>query len=535
MKRVLSGFSLYLSLAFLLLAAYLAVVGFPAPEWLNFVHLKNCRKPFEFFLLFYLLSIFIHPNRAQKWEGLKTFLSGKAAFVGLLLLYFILFLWHEIAEYLAMEINFIPFGFYDYMLYYFPQGKINYTGFLHGFYHINNVLYLLMPVWLLFQSSLVLIVAYPLLIVLAGVPLYALAKHYFQKSFIPILIVFLFFNFRYLQNMLHMNFTVEIFYPLFFFSLVYFAVSVRWFWYFLFLFLSLSIKEDAPFYLCSFGFLMLFMKGKRIPGLLTIVLSGAYFYWINHVFVVWTDSDIFTAVSRNFKEYGSSSFDILKYGATHIPEMVQQFLGTEDAWKTLSKALRRFLFIPLLSPWFLAALGALFPLFVRGGENFLQLRFQYAAPFIGFLFPAFIDGLRRFAGWLDKRQFSKENVLSVLLIILLFMNGGNYRVPSWDVEDVKTIRMAREIPEGKTVVTHGHLLPYIGYRDPNFFFQEPLEAETHPLHSVYENADVYLIAKNVNPYPMSEGFVEKKIGKFMDREDYVLEYEDGVRYLFVKK
>jgi len=534
--RFLSHFCLLISLLFLGLLFYLVIHGFPAPDWMTeVISLKNTRKPFQLFLAFFLLSIVIHPYRETKVKRLSSFLSRPLA-IGLLLgFYFLLFLWHEIAEYLAIQINFIPFGFYDYMLYYFFQGKINYTGFLHGFYHINNALYLLAPIWSLFKSPLVLLVAHPFLLVLAGAPLYGLGRHYFKQSAAPLLIVFVYLNFRYLQNILHMNFGVEDFYPLFFFSLICFAVKQRWFWYFLFLILSLSIKEDSFFYLSAFGFLLLWMKGKRLSGFVTIVASLFYFYWIQNYFVVWTGSDIFQAVSKNFSQYGSTPVEIIGYGLSHVTEIIKEFLGSKEALRTCVKSFGRLLFIPLFSPWLFGCLATLFPLFVRGGENFVDLRFQYSAPFIGILFPALIDGLRRLMNRVQSWGFSREHILSVILIVLLFINGGKFSLPSWNQEHLKTIRLAQSIPQGEVVVTHGHLLPYIGYREPNIYFQQALERPENPMHPTYETADYYFIATNVNPYPMNKDFVEEKLAELKQRPDLKLIHEDGVRWLFERR
>jgi len=294
------------SLGMLGLIVYLIVVGFPAPEWLSEFHLKSIRKPFQACILLFLFSILLHPQWIDKLKQLKSILSHRAAIWVLLVVYALLFLWHEIAEYYSIEINFIPFGFYDYMLYYFFHGKIHFTGLLHGFYHINNAMFLLAPFWIMLQSSFLLIIAHPLILVSAGIPLYALANRFFNRSHVPFLVVFVYLNYRYLQNVLDMNFSVESFYPLFFFSLIYFSAVKKWFWYAVFLLLSLSIKEDAFFYLSAVGFLMLFMGGKRIAGLLTLIISCGYFYWVQNYLVVWTGSDIFDAVSKNFSQYGST-------------------------------------------------------------------------------------------------------------------------------------------------------------------------------------------------------------------------------------
>ncbi|MBI4970784.1 MAG: DUF2079 domain-containing protein [Candidatus Omnitrophica bacterium] len=536
-KKILSGILFAASLAMLALIIYLAVAGFPAPEWLHWHKLKSIRKPFLIFLSLFFAAFLIVPDRKKKLESLTQMLSRPTAVWILVGVYAILFLWHEIAEYLSIEINFIPFGFYDYMLYYFFHGKMHFTGELHGFYHINNAMFLLAPAWAMVQSSLVLILAYPLILAGAAVPLASLARRYFPNSTVPFVAAFIFLNFRYVQGLLEMNFTVEGFYPLFIFSLVYFAICQSWVWYGVFLLLTLSIKEDAPFYLMAFGFLLVWMRGKRMAGLVTIVAAAGYFYWVHHVLIAWTGNDIFHGDTKNFAKYGSTPLQVLGYVLLHMPDMLREFLGTKEAWRTLIKLCSNLMFLPVLSSFMLAVLASLFPLFIRGGESFVNLQFQYSAAVIGFLFPAFLDGLRKIHLLFAGKRWWREIVFPLVLIGLVFLNAGNFRTPQINREDLKTIALAKSIPVDAVLVTHGHLLPYIGYRKYNFYLQAPLEnpARTKSDKQIYDHADYYLLARGVNLFPMNQDFFDKKLLELKARKDLELVHDDGTRYLFKKK
>ncbi len=524
------------SLAALAFCVYLLVIGFPVPDWVNEItKMKDIRKPFQLFLVLFLAAILIHPKRMKKLNCLNGILSTQKAFWALAAVYTLLFSWHEIAEYLAIEINFIPFGFYDTMLYYIGQGKIHFTGYLHGFYHINNGMFLLWPVWQIFQSSLVLIFAYPVILVSAAIPLYYLARRYFSGSALPLVIAFCYLNYRYLQNMIEMNFTVESFYPVFILSAVYFAVTQKWIGYGLFVLLTLSVKEDAPFYMIAFGVILLFMRGKRWAGAATIAASAAYFYWIHEILVAWTGSDIFVRDAKNFREYGATPFEVIKHFVFNLPDVIRDFLGTKEARKTLIKAFGHLLFLPVLSPFAVPSLAALFPLFMQGGASFTGLQFQYAAPFIGFIFAALVDALRRLKNWTDRIPKIQGFVIAGLAVTLVFLNGGNFKIPRVDAEDLKTIAMAKSVPAEALFVTHGHLLPYIGYREKNYYFQQPYEKPDNPEHTSYANADYYLLARGVNLFPMDEGWFEAKLAELKARPDYELVQDDGVRYLFRKK
>jgi len=532
--KILSAVLFIASLAVFALVLVLVVSGFPAPEWLHWHKLKSIRKPFQIFLGLLLAAILIHPDRNKKLESIKNALAHPSSIWILTGVYVLMFLWQQIADYLAIEINFIPFGFYDYMLHYFYQGKLHYTGLLHGFYHINNAMLLLAPAWYFVKSSMFLVVSYPFILAGAAVPLFFLARRYFTNSAVPFVMAFVYLNFRYIQGLLEINFVVEAFYPLFIFSLVYFAVSQKWIWYALFLLLTLSVKEDAPFYLAVLGFLFLWMRGKRIAGLAALVASVAYFYWIHYVLVAWTGSTIFAADAENFRKFGSTPLEIIGYVAVHFPEMIREFFGSKEAIKTLTKIFGNLMFLPVLSPYALMVLTAVFPPFIRGGESFTNLQFQYSAPVIAFLFPALVDALRRIWKRLEMIPKWREGLFSILLVVLVFLNGGNYRTPRLDRDDLKTITLAKSIPVDAVLVTHGHLLPYIGYRKYNFYFQQPMEVPGHPDKPVYDQADYYLLARGVNLFPMDEGFFEKKLAELKARKDLELVQDDGTRYLFKK-
>ena len=257
-----------------------------------------------------------------------------------------------------------------------------------------------------------------------------------------------------------------------------------------------------------------------MTGAMTIAIAAAYFYWLHNIFVFWTGNDIFQGDIKNFSRLGAVPIQI-------IPPL-----------RTLFKSCGYLLFIPLFSPWMLAGLAALAPLFVRGGKSFVEMQFQYSAPFIGFAIPALVDGLRRLKGWLGRLPGKwQETALSVLLILILFLNGGNFKTSSVRLDHLKTIQLAKSVPENSVVVTHGHLLPYIGYRQYNFYFQEPFEKpeSRHPDKPVYDHADYYLLARDVNLYPMKPDFFEKKLSELKGRSDLALVHDDGARYLFKKK
>ena len=102
-------------------------------------------------------------------------------------------------------------------------------------------------------------------------------------------------------------------------------------------------------------------------------------------------------------------------------------------------------------------------------------------------------------------------------------------------DTLETIRAARSIPDDHDVVTHGHLLPYVGYRTNNFYFAKTFDNPKHPVHQSYANADYYLIDFTVNPYPVDKNYLIKKLEALKQDPRYEYQIQSDNRHLFFRK
>jgi len=521
-----------------ILCVVMIIMGYPAPEWLpKAFGSKSVRKIYQLFLILVTAGILIHPNR-KAWVStvfthLTKWCQGYKGISILIGTYSILFLWNQITSYLTTNINFLPFSFYDYMLHYFWLGKINFTGMLHWFYHANNILYALAPFWLLFKHSLFLIIIYGPLLALGALPLFLLSRRLFPNTWLPLAIAFLYLNFRYLLNLLEMNFLAEAFYPLLIFAVLYFWVSNKFTGFLFSILLVLLTKEDAPFYVLALGFFLLFFKGKRKFGMAAGALAIAYGIFLTQFFFSATDSNILAGSANNFQDAGSGSREVLIHYLTHPWVFLEKLFWPYAKIKTQLKLLQLTLYLPLLSPWYLLVLAALVPPFSMWNDanaHFVDLRFHYSAVVIPFLFFAFVSGLQNLSGFLNKFPW-KEYFLRTFFLAALLLSGGNYLSHSISHFQTKTISEISKLPPEAIIVTQGHLLPYIGYRTFNMYFSGPYEKENHPYHTLYENADYYFLARSVNAYPYDKNWLESKILKLKKDPKLQLIYDDGDRVL----
>lgn len=512
--------------------------GFPLLEG-TFVKAKSSRKFFEWAFGLFLAGMLIYPNRKDLFislrEKLLNFANSRFAIWILAGVYFLLFLWQQVSKYLALDVNFIPFLFYDYMLWYFDHGRFCYTGFLHGYYHINLILLLLYPVWKIFQNSWVLLVAQPLIGAVAVIPFYLWSRKKLKSVGWALLAGFVYLNFRYLQNVLLVNFAVEIFYPLFIFSSVYFADRKNETFYYLSLFLGLLIKEDSVIYFGALGAFFLFCRGQRLRGFLTVLLSLAYIVWVIKVFIPWSvvpelGSSILKGSLGNYRDLGSTPSGVVGNILKNPLIFIHQLFFPWEKTVTLLKLISKLLFLPLFSPWLILVLAAVYPLFFRSeqGELFTSLALYYSAAVLPFLFLAFVDGWRRIMSWkfISHKPFLRWGVAGVLI----FLNGMNFRPNHFDQDDLKTITLAKSIPAEKIVVTQGHLLPYLGYRKSNFYWASPF-GKNPKTKEAYLNPDYYFFDLEANAYPYSPEELRNHAVELKKDSHFAVRHEDHRRLL----
>lgn len=521
---------------FVLLMPVSFLHGFPAPflSWLPF-HVKSLRKLFEAAFVFYALGVACHPGRGRHLTQWRTRLISWATRPGTLWIlagvYFLLFLWEQITKYLSLEINFIPFLFYDYMLWYFDQGKFCYTGMLHGFYHVNLILLLLYPVWKLVQSPWVLHVAHAFLGAFAVVPFYYWSRGQLKKPWMALSAAFVYLNFRTLQNIMLVNFSVEVFYPVLIFAAVYFAFKKQESFYYLSVIMGLLVKEDSAIYFGGLGLFFLFTPSERKRGLWTLLLSVVYLVWVLKVFLPWSDSTILRGDLKNFSRFLSGGADLSERPLLLPLYGLRQLVWPLKKLETLLKLTSRLLLLPFFSPWVWVGLWAAVPLFLNGGEYFVKLAFYYGAPVLPFFFLAFVDGWRRVQKF---RVFKRRAALQWgMVALLVFLNGFNLQSRHFTRDDLLTIRLAKSIAPNRIVVTQGHLLPYLGYRVWNFYLSE--HYEKNPVSKeAYSNPDYYFFDFEADPYPNRTEQIREKADALRDKRRFLIVHEDH-RRLLVKR
>ena len=111
----------------LLFMFYAIMTGFPPEIAGHVIKLKNLKTPFLLLIILIAAGLWVCPadskSRILKFRSAMEDFAARPSSIWILFGFAAaLFTWQQITEFLACEINFLPFSFYDYMLYYFFQG-----------------------------------------------------------------------------------------------------------------------------------------------------------------------------------------------------------------------------------------------------------------------------------------------------------------------------------------------------------------------------------------------------------------------------
>ncbi|MCJ7587083.1 MAG: DUF2079 domain-containing protein [Candidatus Aminicenantes bacterium] len=147
----------------------------------------------------------------------------------------------------------------------------------HFALHFTPILFLMIPLYVVFPGPLILLYIEVIAIGLSGLFLYLIARSVLKDRFLPVVVAVVYLFFRQLLLGLMHDFHTELLFPVFFLGAFYFlAIRKKPLLYFLFLSLALLVKEDVGIYLFFFGIFAVYkLKEKRL-GWLTSALSLGY-------------------------------------------------------------------------------------------------------------------------------------------------------------------------------------------------------------------------------------------------------------------
>jgi uncharacterized membrane protein len=331
---------------------------------------------------------------------------------------------------------------------------VNPSGCFFGI-HFSPVLFLVLPIYKLFQSTATLLILQSLVVSLGVVPLYLIGVHEMKNRDYALFFCFLYLIYPPLLGLNLFDFHTQAFVPLFFFSAFYFFVKRKFVPYFVFVILALSIVEFVPFLVVflglyafwvgwkeiknsgkSFNYWLLF-RGTMAVAISTVVLAFSW-YVVARMALFYFNPAVLP--NRNWAQLGDPVHNPLGllWNAVTNPVLTFQLVFSSAGEKLTylfgvlaPVGLLSFLDIPSLligAPWFLAAfLSNYLPYFTVIG-------YQYVAFVIPFVFISAVRGTRKLPHLKERfafvRKFStsfgnrQKQVLAGFYVSVLIVSCG---------------------------------------------------------------------------------------------------------------
>ena len=311
-----------------------------------------------------------------------------------------------------------------------------YSSYIHHFQgHNQPILFLILPIYYIFQSIYTILLIQVVLIGLAAIPLYLVAKEIVGDKVAKIISISYLLYPVVIWNTI--RFHPVTFVPLFIFSLIYFYKKERFFLYIVFLLLSLSLKENVALVLISLSLFFVYdgiktnYLSKSISSKLHYIITGLI------ISVVWLYISLKVIlpypVSTRYFHLGDSFKEIL------LNILNNPYLLTNEIFSVEALLYLLMLFIPVFFASLFSISTFLFstPILLQNvvctSPAMLSFYYQYQFNVIPFLFLSVIFGIHNLSKKISIIRFERYINYYLYVSILSCILFSFYRVVTFMV------------------------------------------------------------------------------------------------------
>lgn len=378
--------------------------------------------------------------------------------------------------------------------------------------HFSPILFLVLPIYALFQAPETLLVFQSFILAVAALPLYWIARDKLDRKLYGLA-----FAIGYLLNpALHgvntFDFHVEIFTPVLFLFAFYFLDQGKWFKAIPFLALELATVEFAPILVLFLGLYFFvkktfqahsertrtsdFLKKIALPA---AVIAVSIFCFFLAFYVIETINPLKTGAPAGvWKFWGSSIFQVAGNIVRNPAEALIIIATPIDKPYFLIFLLGSTFFLPLFAPLeLLLPMPWLLVAFLSDYQPYYQPYFQYSALVLGQLFIAAVFGFKRLFHSMDgngSKSAVRKKVLVAMLVfnVLLFLAMSPAGIPAFTNRDVKPYsfnlpsdpnhiaslyKILGFIPSNASVAAIFNIFPHVSQRLNAYIIKWPLDYE----------------------------------------------------------
>ena len=404
--------------------------------------------------------------------------------------------------------------------------------------HFRPILFIILPLYFIFQSPYFLIILQCAGAGFSIIPLYLISMEVLKSNKISALICIGYALYPPLFYAAIYPFHPETIGIIFILYAFYFAIKKNFKFYYLFLFLSIICKEDVSLTLALLSiYIFLFLDRKN--GVISFLISIFWFFIsVKYIIPYYAKSNIwYTCMFPNF---GNNVIDIIK---TIIlkPNITIKFLLNCYDYKldTLFHLFAPTAFIPLFSPLTIFIIfGQLFENFMSISSAQWTIDTQYFTNIIPFVYISVIYGFKNIKNLLKKKSFIIFNIIIIIFFIIsvmswFFINPINNRLAPLTKRTEIIHEIINSIPENCSVSTNTVYLAVLSNRNKILLFPNPfiesfmikpdktltdyvlLDQTIYDINAIY-GINEYILKKvpNIRDFIANLNSLPLKIGKY---------------------
>jgi len=341
--------------------------------------------------------------------------------------------------------------------------------------HLSLILFLLAPVYSIFQHPLTLLFIQSAFLGLGAVPIYLLAKRILDENWALLLAgAYLFYPALAYTNLFEFHPpALATFFILF---AIYFYELGRFYRFIFFSLLAMLCQENIPLAVMMFGVLSIFRRKGLKWVIVPILLGSAYFFaglsWLGGF------NNNTVQFASLYQWMGNRPADIFVNLFRH-PVFFIKVLLRRECLVYLVKIFLPVAFIPLFNPFLLLpAVPFFFQHMFSARPTDLSIYYHYTAEITPFVFMSLIYGVKFL---LQRRLVINQRFFKIaflcLILLVNFMYGPHFRIfkPVWmdykyDYLDKYKDIFVSKIPKDAAVVATFEFLPHLSQRQYLYSF-----------------------------------------------------------------
>jgi uncharacterized membrane protein len=445
--------------------------------------------------------------------------------------------------------------------------------------HFSPILFLLLPIYAIYQGPESILILQSFIIALASLPLYFFTRDTVKNKLVAVGFSIAYLLYAPLHGANWFDFHLQSFIPLFLFSSVYFLKHEKWTKYFIFIVLALSIAENVSLVVLFLGLYEVFkyralflkvLKEKRLRDkkvFVPLTTIGLALVWI--ISARWIQSTFFPINQAYSTLYKAEHYwTILGIKGDPITMPIYLLLNPIKTLQALSydAYLKLLFFIILFGPLLflsfrssilLVASPSIIPAFLSNHQAFYLVGAHYPLYYLPFIFLAAVEGMKKLSDQSNASPVVRDNqkVKNMLILVialslfasplspLLFTSAvkiphfSEYAFPKIGEHELALKEIITFIPSNASVLTQNNLFPHFAnrlnaYAYPLPFLFEHAQEETDEYVEQLINKSDYILADTYFDEWTAKAMIIKTLSHYPSFR--LIKYFDGI-YLYEKR